>query len=174
MGHPDQPNADDRTKVMHPGGPAVNSTDFTVTSTPLGSFGDYELLEEVGSGGMGVVYRAKEKSLGRIVALKTIRDAASATAWDAKRFSKEAAAAAHLDHPNIVPVLGFGECDGQLYFTMAFVEGEGLDARLRRGPLDNRQAATVVRKVADAVDHAHKKGVIHRDLKPANVLLDNV
>src|SRR5262249_4842929 len=137
------------------------------------SFGAYELLEEVGTGGMGVVFRAKHKSLGTIVALKTIREAKSATSWGSKRFSKEAEAAAQLDHPNIFPLYKFGEHDGQLFFTMAFVDGEGLDARLRRGPLDNRQAAMVVRKVAEGVDYAHRKGVVHRDLKPANVLLDN-
>jgi hypothetical protein len=172
MPQPEPPNAEDRTKILRPGGGAGASTDFTVAHEPLGSFGGYELLEEVGSGGMGVVYKAKHKSLGTIVALKTIRDAATATDWDAQRFRKEALAAAHLDHPNIVPVKEFGDVDGQMYFTMAFVDGDGLDARLRQGPLDNRHAAAVVRKVAEAVAYAHEMGVVHRDLKPANVMLD--
>jgi hypothetical protein len=150
----------------------IGSLDFEVAPEVHGDFGDFELLEEIGSGGMGRVFKAKQKSQGRIVALKTIlpRDAASTDAM--ARLRKEAEAAAQLDHPGIVPVYEFGECNGQWYFTMPLIDGQGLDERLRRGPLDNRMAASIVQKVADAVAHAHEKGVVHRDLKPANVLLD--
>ena len=151
---------------------AAAATDFTLESL-ADSFGDYELLGEIGAGGMGRVYKARQKSLDRIVALKTILSREIATPAVVQRFRKEAAAAAVLDHPDIVPVYEFGEHDGQLFFTMTLVEGQGLDERLRQGPLSGRQAALVVQKVAEAVGYAHRKGVVHRDLKPANVLLDH-
>ena len=169
---PEQPvDGDARTLNMRPLDSRVGATDFTLDLQIGDAFDDYELIAEIGAGGMGRVYKARQKSMDRIVALKTILSRHAATPAVAQRFRKEAAAAGRLDHPGIVPVYGFGEQDGQLYFTMAFVDGQGLDERLRQGPLDSRQAAHVVQKVAEAVGHAHRKGLIHRDLKPGNVLL---
>jgi serine/threonine protein kinase/tetratricopeptide (TPR) repeat protein len=138
----------------------------------LGELGDYELLEEVGRGGQGVVFRARQKSLNRIVALKVIGLGQWATPAHLKRFRLEAEAAASLDHPCIVPIYEIGERDGQCYFSMKFVEGGQLDEVVKQTPMSIRQAVELVAKVARTVHYAHDHGILHRDIKPGNILLD--
>lgn len=135
-------------------------------------FGEYELLDEIARGGMGIVFKARQIKLKRIVALKMILSGTWASVEDIERFKIEAEAAANLDHPGIVPIYEIGTHEGQHYFSMAFVEGRSLAHTIQDGPLPPRQAAGIVKKVAEAVAYAHGKGVIHRDLKPANVLID--
>lgn len=147
------------------------SSDATVLDLPR-RFGDYELLEEIERGGMGVVFRARQVSLDRQVALKMIKSGQLAGNEEVMRFRIEAEAAASLNHPGIVAVYDVGEIEGQHYFSMQFVQGRSLADRLSNGPLSPVDAATLVMKVARAVAYAHDHGVIHRDLKPGNVLLD--
>ena len=134
--------------------------------------GDYELVEELGRGGMGVVYRARQLSLNREVAVKMILDPAASHAA-LRRFQAEAEAAARLDHPNIVPVYDVGDMEGRPFFSMCLIEGETLAERLKRGPVPQREAARIVALVARAIDVAHQMGVLHRDLKPSNIIIDH-
>src|SRR5437016_944934 len=142
------------------------------TGHALADFGDYELLEEMGRGGQGIVYRARQKSLNRNVALKIIGLGQFATQTHLKRFHLEAEAAASLDHPCIVPIYEIGERDGSCYFSMKLIDGGPLDEVVRRGPLPVRHAAEIIAKLARAVHCAHDRGVLHRDIKPGNILLD--
>jgi predicted Ser/Thr protein kinase len=135
-------------------------------------FGDYELLKEIGRGGMGVVYHAQQKSLRRSVALKMIHACALASVDQLRRFAAEAQAAASLRHPNIVRVLDSGQVEGIPYLAMDYIEGQSLAQVLAHGPLDRETAMRYLCAVARAVDYLHRQGIIHRDLKPSNILLD--
>ncbi len=134
--------------------------------------GDCVLLEEIGRGGMGVVYRARQEGLGRIVALKRLLRGASASPIDLARFRAESESAARLEHPHIVPIHAVGVHDGLPYFTMALVEGTTLARKLAEGPIPPAEAAALLSPVCRAIDYAHRRGVLHRDLKPSNILID--
>lgn len=135
--------------------------------------GDYELLEEIGRGGMGIVYRARQIGLGREVALKLLRGGPFASAKEIHRFRREATAAAGLRHPNIVAVHEVGEAEGHLFFSMDLVQGPTLADLTRETPLDPRRAARYTRSIAQAISVAHARGILHRDLKPLNVIIDS-
>ena len=152
--------------------PRMKTTPKAFEARLLGELGDYELLEEVGRGGQGVVFRARQKSLNRIVALKVIGLGQWATKAHLRRFRLEAEAAASLDHPCIVPIYEVGERDGQCYFSMKFVEGGQLDEVVKHAPLSIRQAVELIAKLARTVHYAHEHGILHRDIKPGNILLD--
>lgn len=150
----------------------VSSTE-SVVGDNLRYFGEYELIDEIARGGMGVVFKAKQVSLNRIVALKMILSGNLAGSDEVTRFRIEAEAAARLDHPGIVPIYEIGEHEGQHYFSMGFIDGPSLRDAVRDGPLPAKEAVTLSQKIANAISYAHENGVIHRDLKPANVLLDS-
>src|SRR5207248_4374619 len=155
-------------RARPPGAPKMKSG----STGTFGDFGDYELLEVIGRGGQGVVYRARQKSLHRLVALKVIALGHWATESHLKRFRREAEAAASLEHPRIVPIYEIGELDGACYFSMKLAEGGPLDQLVRREPVNLRRAAEIIAKVARTVHYAHERGILHRDIKPGNILVD--
>jgi eukaryotic-like serine/threonine-protein kinase len=166
------PPVDDDAQTL-PLAPAPVDLDSTISlRRPLGRFGKYELEAELGRGGMGVVYKARQVDLKRTVALKMVLSSQLASPEALERFQDEARAAAGLVHPHIVAVYEAGHIDGQPYFAMQLIEGCSLGERVRQGPLPPHEAARLVCTVAQAVHHLHDHGIVHRDLKPSNILLD--
>ncbi len=141
---------------------------------PLRSFGDYELVEEIARGGMGVVFKARQRSLNRLVAVKMILSGHLASEAEAQRFRAEARAAASLQHPNIVAIHEVGEHEGHLFFSMDFIAGRNLAQLAGDGPWPGTRAAQCVGEIAEAIHYAHEHGILHRDLKPSNVLIDAI
>src|SRR5882724_3344600 len=151
---------------------ADNDSTSTDAAELFSASDDYELLEEIGRGGQGVVYRARQKSLNRTVAIKIIGISHGRTKAHLKRFRLEAEAAAKLNHPFVVPIHEIGQRKGRCYFSMGLVEGGRLDQIAKREPMSPRQATEVIAKLARTVHYAHQHGIIHRDIKPGNILLD--
>lgn len=143
------------------------------TDNPGRDLGDYELVEEIARGGMGVVFKAHQKRLNRTVALKMILSGDFAGEEEIRRFHVEAEAAANLQHPAIVPIYEVGEYQGRHFFSMGYVEGTTAASLVENGPIDSRQAADLMRQIVDAIVYAHDQKVVHRDLKPGNILLDS-
>ena len=162
--------SDEITRIMDGKDPG-SVAEATAGSAAGSVIGDYELLSEVGRGGMGVVYRAYHRKLDRTVAMKMIPNAAFAASQDLARLRAEALAAARLSHPNIVPVYEVGEHDGQPWFSMQFIDGQTLSQRLAAGPMLADDAVALLIPVVDAIGSTHKAGVLHRDLKPSNILI---
>lgn len=148
------------------------AADPELAPAPLPRFADYELLEEIGRGGMGLVWRARQCKLNRIVALKLLRSPGFIEPAQLARFRSEAAAVASLQHPHIVALHDFGEHEGQPWFSMEFIEGQTLAEAIREKPMGPPQAAALLQSIAQAIAYAHSRGIVHRDIKPSNILLD--
>ena len=185
---PAGPTVDDHATVDSSASPCMSSTgqvdatsdalsspaDTSLPSgTRIGYFGDYELLKVLGEGGMGIVYKARQLSLNRPVALKMIKAARFASPDEVRRFQNESEAVARLDHPNIVPVFEVGQYEDQHYFSMKLIAGDSLDKRPKQYMSEPRRAAELLAISAGAIHHAHQRGILHRDLKPANILIDS-
>ena len=167
-----RPPDPDPTKDYEPGA-EVGGEDVAVgPGTRLSYFGDYELIKELGRGGMGVVYKARQISLNRPVAVKLLKADILASDEELRRFQNEAEAVALLDHPHIVLIFEVGEYEGRQYFSMKLVGGPSLEKKLSDYAADPKAAARLVKTAAEAVHHAHRRGILHRDLKPSNILLD--
>ena len=164
------PTPADEQPTLPPSGP---STAGPTSPGPGQRFGEYELLGELGRGGMGVVYKARQVTLNRLVALKMLLPTGLAGPEELRRFQTEAEATAALQHPHIVRVHEVGAVDGQPFFTMDFIGGGSLAARLADGPLPGKVAARYVLSIARALQYAHDHRILHRDLKPSNILLDD-
>lgn len=168
------PQGDERGPKAEDRGPASNRgpTIANRKAEIANQIGDYELLEEIGRGGMGVVYRARQRSLDRLVAIKLMAFAPDSSPELVKRFRAEAVSAASLHHPNIVSIHEVGIHEGQHFFVMDYVEGQSLARLVGHQPLLAKRAAAYLKTVAEAVHYAHERGILHRDLKPSNVLID--
>jgi WD40 repeat protein/serine/threonine protein kinase len=149
-----------------------SATDGSSALPRIRYFGDYELLQEIARGGMGIVYKARQVSLNRIVAVKMILAGQFASEAEVQRFYAEARAAANLQHPNIVAIHEVGQHENQHYFSMDYIEGKSLAQVVRESPLFAERAASYLKTIAEAIEFAHKQGTLHRDLKPSNVLID--
>lgn len=162
----------DQQEIAGLASPVISSVHQPPQLDKIRYFGDYELLEEIARGGMGIVYKAQQTSLNRIVAIKMILAGNLASDQEAKRFQTEAEAAANLKHPHIVAVYEVGRYDGQHYFSMDFIHGQNLSEIVREHPLPPKTAARYVQQIAEAIHYAHQQGTLHRDLKPSNILID--
>jgi serine/threonine protein kinase len=151
---------------------AAGASGVVLSSLVGQSFGDVELLEEIGRGGMGLVFKANQTSLERLVAVKLLRPEHFTDPLKLARFTAEARAAASLEHPNIIQVYQVGECPFGQYFAMEYIDGESLDQLIRKGNLSLSFTVQILHTVARAVHFAHTKGIVHRDLKPANIMVD--
>ena len=167
---------DPTTEIFSLGGEATLSAPPSATASAPSTrgryFGDYELLQEIARGGMGVVYKARQLSLNRTVAVKMMLPSLLATEAEVQRFRTEAEAAANLQHPNIVAIHEVGEHDGLHYFSMDYIESRSLAELVSDHPLSMARAAGYVKIIAEAIHYAHQHGILHRDLKPANILID--
>ena len=166
---------DDRTRDPQESTEPINSNGSgrdLLPGTRVRYFGDYELLKEIGRGGMGIVYKARQVTLNRPVALKMIKAGVLADDAELRRFQNEAEAVALLDHSGIVPVYEVGDHEGQRYFSMKLVDGANLGEKLDAFQDKPKAAVALVIETAEAVQHAHTRGILHRDLKPANILVD--
>lgn len=164
----------DDVTLSLPASPEASTNGNSGVIAPGEIFGEYELVDEIARGGMGVVYKARHRRLNRVVALKMILRGQLASEDDVVRFHREAEAAANLDHPGIVPIYEIGENDGRHFFTMKMIEGGSLRQHFESSAHDQRSVARLIEKVSRAVHYAHQRGVLHRDLKPANILMNDL